>query len=203
MVSLKNLAAKPLAISVIRRVVSILAGLLLIISIASPFCLAGIYGINGTMLGDAIERNSFWSYRSDSYHFANWIPGARPFDEKFWFSDYWFSFLNQDYPKLTWVIMLMFILQVLTLVFGIISIISNRRILSVVPVYLSITVLALMIYTTKRLSGMYPFGFMNYEQGYYFNYYTVGLFLSAFVLNEITNASNKNKITDHFNVDSK
>lgn len=188
MVNLKNLAAKSLAISIIRRVVSILASLFLIISIASPFCIAGNYGIGGGPF-DIIERVSYWSYKCDSYHYASWIPESKPINEKFWYSNYWFSFLNQNYPtnpKLTWMIMPIFILQVLTLIFGIISIICKRKILSLAPVYLSLTILALMIYTINTLSGMYQFGFMSYEQGYYLGYYALGLFLSAFILNEVT-----------------
>jgi hypothetical protein len=143
----------------------------------------------------------FWSYRSDSYYSSGThLIGPR----QYWFSDYWFSFLNQHYPiypKLTWMIIPMFILQVLTSVFGIISIIFNRGILSLAPVCLSVAVLALMIYTINTLFGISQFG--NYEQGYYFCYYPVGLFLSAFVLNEVTNASNKCKITDPSHGDAK
>ncbi len=193
MVNLKNLAAKSLATSIVRRVVSILAILLLIISITSPFCSAG-----SNMSFDIGEGAFFWSYRSDFYYSSGThLIGPR----QYWFSDYWFSFPKQNYLKLTWIIMPMFILQVLTMVFGIISIISNRRILSLAPVCLSVTVLALMIYTINTLFGI--FQLRNYEQGYYFSYYPVGLFLSAFVLNEVTKASNKYKITDPSHGDAK
>jgi hypothetical protein len=97
----------------------------------------------------------------------------------------------------------MFILQVLTLVFGIISVISNRGILSFATIYLSLTVQALRIYTINTLFGMYRFGLKNYGQGYYFGYYSVDLFLSAFVVNEVTNAPNKYKITDPSHGDAK
>jgi len=90
--------------------------------------------------------------------------------------------------------MLMFILQVLTLVFGIISVMSNRRILSLAPVCLSVTVLALMIYTINALLGTDQFG--NYEQGYYFIYFPIVLFLFAFVLNKVTKNLPKYKTTD-------
>jgi hypothetical protein len=78
----------------------------------------------------------------------------------------------------------MFILQVLTLIFGIISILSNRGILLLAPVCLSVTVLAFIIYTINTLSGISQF--RDFEQGYYFVYYPVVLFLAAFVLNEVT-----------------
>jgi hypothetical protein len=134
---------------------------------------------------------SFWSYRSDFYHLSGMdIIGPR----QYWFSDYWFSFLNQNYPKLTWMIMPMFILQVLTLVSGIISITFNKGLLLLAPVCLSVAVLALMIYTTKTLFGISSLG--NYEQGYYFSYYPVGLFLSAFVLNRVTRNFPKYKTRD-------
>jgi len=190
MVNLKNLAAKSLAISIVRRVVSTLASLLLIISITSPFCSVG------SGLSRMLGAGAFWSYRSDQQSSVGISTRSQ-----YWFSDYWFSFLNQDYLKLTWMIMPMFILQVLTLVFGVISIILNRGILLLAPVCLSVTTLALMIYTIKTLFGIFLFG--NYEQGYYFGYYSVGLFLSAFVLNEVTNASNKYKITDPSHGDAK
>jgi hypothetical protein len=181
MVNPKNLAAESLAISIIRRVVSTLASLLLIISIASPFCSVGASGYFGIV--NAKQGAVFWSYRSDFYY-SSGILFTGPPRRQYWFFDYWFSYLNRDLLKLAWMILPMFILQVLTLVFGIISIISNRRILSLAPVCFSVIVPALIIYTINRLFEIAQFG--NYEQGYYFSYYSVGLFLSAFVLNEVT-----------------
>lgn len=189
MVKIKNLAAKSLAIGIIRRVVSTLAILFLIVSITSPFCSAMSFGSSDISAGALL-----WSYRSDFYH-SSGRKGIGPI--QYLFSDYWFSFLNHVYPiypKLTWMIMLMFILQVLTLVFGIISVMSNRRILSLAPVCLSVTVLALMIYTINALLGTDQFG--NYEQGYYFIYFPIVLFLFAFVLNKVTKNLPKYKTTD-------
>jgi hypothetical protein len=83
MVNLKTSAAKSLAISIIRRVVSTLASLLLIFSIASPFCPAGNYGIGGYSALDIIERVSYWSYKSDFYSYSSWIPGANRYTASF------------------------------------------------------------------------------------------------------------------------
>lgn len=177
MVNFKNLTVKSLVINIVRRILSTVAILLLIISITSPFCSAGSdifdMGIGGL----------FWSYRSDFYHY--WgpveLPGPRP--KQYWFFDYWFSFLDQNFPELIWMTMPMFILQALTLTFGIISTIFNRKILLLAPFYLSITVLGLMIYTANTLFGKFMIG--NFEQGYYFMYYPVGLFLFASALNNV------------------
>ena len=187
MVNLKNLTAKSLAI-IIRRAVSTLAILFLIVSITSPFCSAG-----GGMFVMESFGGFYWSYRSDFYY-SSGIFFRGPIHIQYWFSDYWFNFLNKNYLKLTWMIMSMFILQVLTLIFGIISIIFNKGLLLLAPVCLSVAVLALMIYTINTLFGISQFG--SYEQGYYFSYYPVGLFLSAFVLNTVTRNFPKYKTTD-------
>jgi hypothetical protein len=185
------LAAKSLVISIIRRVVSTLATLLLIVSITTPFCSVGTSGNSGIV--NTKQGAVFWSYRSDFYY-SSGIFFRGPIRIQYWFSDYWFNFLNKNYLKLTWMIMPMFILQVLTLIFGIISIIFNKGLLLLAPVCLSVAVLALMIYTINTLFGISQFG--SYEQGYYFSYYPVGLFLSAFVLNTVTRNFPKYKTTD-------
>jgi len=74
----------------------------------------------------------------------------------------------------------MFAVQALVLAFGIASIHFKRRIILAAPVCLSVAVLALMFYTGKIL----PYG--DYSLGYYLVFPSLALFLSAFILNEVT-----------------
>ena len=76
----------------------------------------------------------------------------------------------------------MFIFQALVLAFGIASIHFKRRVMLAAPVCLSVAVLGLMLYTGEIL------GYSNedYQLGYYLVFPSLALFLSAFILNEVT-----------------
>jgi hypothetical protein len=78
----------------------------------------------------------------------------------------------------------MFTFQALTLAFGVVSIIVNRRILSLIPASLCTVVLALMIYTLNVVEQNHTFGWNEYPQGYYLIIPALVLFLSAFILND-------------------
>jgi hypothetical protein len=64
---------------------------------------------------------------------------------------------------------------------SIVLIFFNRRILSFIPVLLSVVVLGLMIYI-----GNLMFGYGEYQLGYSLIYPSLAIFLCAFVLNEVT-----------------
>jgi hypothetical protein len=93
-----------------------------------------------------------------------------------------------------WIFISLFILQVLTLAFGVVFIISNRRILSFEPIMFSIAVLVPMTYIGEVLSGYvgvylgieYGVYSSQYQLGYYLVYPAIAMFLLAFLLNEVT-----------------
>jgi len=80
----------------------------------------------------------------------------------------------------------LFVLQVLTLALGAVSIILRKRILSFALALLSLLVMTLMIawarYYLENALSEYNLG---YQLGYYLVYFSVILFLSVFALNEV------------------
>jgi predicted membrane protein len=92
---------------------------------------------------------------------------------------------------MTWVLISLFMVQILTLVCGVVFTISNRRIVSFEPLLLSIATLLLMTYTGERMSEVLKEAYQHtsissqYQLGYYLVYPSVVMFVFAFLLNEV------------------
>jgi len=142
--------------------------LVFLFSVISPFFL--YMSVLGGM------SNYYWSYRRDFY--GNLQQGPR----QYWFSNYWGTTGLAEFQPMSWALVSMFIIQVLTLVFGVGFVFFNRRILSFVPVLLCLGVLGLMIYAGQIVLG----GLGEYQQGYYLIFPSLALFMFAFVLNGVT-----------------
>ncbi len=186
--SLKKLFGKALVIKILNRIPAILGCILFVSSFISPFYLIRFFSHQAS--------TCYWSYKSE-YH-ADTVAAIGLGESQTWFSDYWFRinlYVGLGQPE---TLITLFTIQVLTLIFSIVSIFFNRRILSFIPVLLSVVVLGLMIYTDNLM-----FGYGEYQLGYYLIYPSLVIFLSAFVLNEVTKASNKYKITDPSHGDAK
>jgi hypothetical protein len=120
----------------------------------------------------------YWSYGSDYHYSINFHFGS----SQYWFSNYWFSPYLDVGLRIPWILVSMFTIQALTLLFGVASMIFNRRILSFAPVLLSLLTIALMVYT-DMIEEIY---FGEYQLGYYLVYPSVAMFIFAFLLNEVT-----------------
>jgi hypothetical protein len=173
--SLKSRSLQFLAMNILKRIPVTLGSLFFLFSLISPFYLA-----SGRFMesGWAIY---YWSYKSETHSYWLGIPGR--FSQS-WFSDYWFSPFN-FLP--TWVLLSMFVIQVLILAFSTISIFVNRRILSLTPVYLSMILLILMIHAGRIMSPEYD----GYQTGYYLVYPSVFLFAAAFTLSDSPSTRNR------------
>lgn len=164
MVAFRNISTKPLAINTLARIFATLGCLLFLISLISPF-----YSLRFTTL-DGIASYYYKSYESDYHSGMSRIVGHD------WFFNYW------RLPGIPWILVPMFVIQALTLLFGVAFIIFNRRILSLAPVLLS----PLTIYLMTVSAGMMLSGYGGeYQLGFYLVFPSLALFLSAFVLNEI------------------
>jgi len=149
---------------------TLIALFVFLFSVLSPF-----YHIS--LSGFEYWDGTYWSYKADH----TIVLYARSSSQS-WFFDYWFDANNLSYISglwISWVPLAIFVVQALTLAFGCASFVTNRRIISSVPVCLSLTVLALMSYVGSRLSPNYVGG---YQLGYYLVYPSVALFALAFVL---------------------
>jgi hypothetical protein len=116
----------------------------------------------------------YWSYGSDYHYSINFHFGS----SQYWFSNYWFSPYLDVGLGIPWILVSMFTIQALTLLFGVATLIFNRRILPFASVLLSLLTVALMVYTGMMYSG-------EYQLGYYLVFPSTVLFLSAFVLDEM------------------
>jgi hypothetical protein len=173
MINLRNIAAKSIVVKVLRKTPAILGCLMFLFSSTSPFYYLVFIRTEGA------GSTQFWSYRDD---YQAWSGAYMSFHRnQDWFSDYWFSDLG-FVQSVSWILISMFSLQALTLVFGVASVISNRRVLSFAPVPLSLAVMTLMMYTGQILAGSWQ---EEYKLGYYLIYPSIAMFASAFALNEV------------------
>ena len=136
-------------------------------SIISPFFLS-----TGLL---APIANYYWSYRRELLFLGN----AR----QFWFFNNWED-ASSETMSLT--LILMFILQVLTLLSGVASIFFKKRILSIAPVLTCLGVLGLMVYAGHFMVSALG----GYQQGYYLVFPSLALFIFAVIINEVTRKSN-------------
>jgi hypothetical protein len=173
-----------MVINSLRKLLAILGCLLFVFSFFYPFYRVGVGGFGG------FSSKELWSFKYDVQYWVGMIPQPPPenFPNKLqlWFSNYWFNsygFLGLGIP---WILISLFTVQVLTLIFGVAFIISNRRILSFEPIIFSTAALVLMTYTAKVISnGTFLFVSFQYQLGYYFVYPSVAMFVFAFLLNEV------------------
>lgn len=156
----------------VRRVITILGCLIFLISFISPF-----YTISMKTLAGG-SSTYYWSYVSDYHYSIDFHFGS----SQYWFSNYWFSPYLDVGLRIPWILVSMFTIQALTLLFGVASMIFNRRMLSFAPVLLSLSTIALMVYT-DMIEEIY---FGEYQLGYYLVYPSVAMFIFAFLLNEET-----------------
>jgi uncharacterized membrane protein YphA (DoxX/SURF4 family) len=180
MVNLKNMSSY-LGINIVRRVIVILGCLLVVFSFIYPF-----YHVRWVILGGGYETY-FWSYASDYHH---WFSLMGSGSSHLCFSDYWFTPNLAEGLGIPWILISLFIVQVLTLIFGLAFVVSKRRILSFGPTVFCIVVLVLMKYTGERANevvsngGLYSGG--EYQLGYYLVCLSLAMFLFALILNEVT-----------------
>jgi hypothetical protein len=148
-----------------------------------PFYHVGVGG------SGEFSSSELWSFKYDVQYWVGIIPvGAENFPNKLqlWFSNYWFSSLGFFGLGIPWILISLFTVQVLTLIFGVAFIISNRRMLSFEPIIFSTAALVLMTYTAKVISnGTFLFVSFQYQLGYYFVYPSVAMFIFAFLLKEV------------------
>ena len=178
----KGLSTRLLVINSLRKPLAILGCLLFLFSVVHPFYHVAVGG-------SGFSSKELWSFKDDVQYWVGMIPQPPP--ENFpiylqlWFSNYWFSSLGFFGLGIPWILISLFIVQVLTLIFGVALIVSNRRILSFEPIIFSTAALVLMTYAAKVISnGAFLFVSFQYQLGYYLVYPSVVLFVCAFALNE-------------------
>lgn len=157
----------PVGANTLPRILATFGCLLFLISLIHPFYHNWYINLGG---------GTSYYYRSYESERATGISRMVGFD---WFFNYW------RLPGIPWILMPMFVIQALTLLFGVAFIIFDRRIYSLAPVLLSPLTIYLMTVSAGMISSGYEAG-GDYQLGFYLVFPSLVLFLSAFVLNEIT-----------------
>jgi hypothetical protein len=132
-----------------------------------------------------------------NYYFSRWgfMPVIRNFSVTYWsykafsgtgheifLNSYWFD--NADlalanYLGVSWILVTIFLLQVLTLTSAVISLLKTGRI-RIIPFISSVIVVLLMIQIYAVASGV-GLGLKTYQLGYWLTYPSIFLFLSALI----------------------
>jgi hypothetical protein len=115
MARLKSLSDRASTVDSVKKIPAILGCIVLLFSFTFPF----FYGAFSALSGGG--ETSFWSYRAESQSYFQMYSNL----ENFWLTGYWFSSNWQTPFKV--VITGIFIIQILTLAFGLASVIFNRR----------------------------------------------------------------------------
>jgi hypothetical protein len=163
----------------LRKTLTVLGCLFFLFSFIFPF----YYGHWTSALGGRSWSTYYWSYKLDEHHVD--ALSQLYHVSQFWFSDYWLS----DYESvfdIRSVLIPMFVLQLLTLTLGLVSLRFDRRNLLLPPFLLSLVVAMLMTYAGERISGDVLAISTGYQSGYYLVYPSLAIFLFAFLLREVT-----------------
>ena len=165
-------------LGILRRVLLILGCLLFLGSAIFPFLHEDRhYMIMTIPIPEDLDQNTYWSFKSStqqirSLHF--------PEPVEYWFYDYWVK----EYAyrsEFSLVSVLMFVIQILTLIAGTASVFINKRILDLAPAILCPMVTYLMVYVSTSFRSWE----ISYQQGYWLTYPSMLLFIAAFILSLI------------------
>lgn len=178
----KKIKTYLLGIFALQKITAILGCLLFLCSAFLPFYHLSQY--DGTL--KQTYSIYYWSFKSSYpiYWSASYGDGQSTGLYRFvdyWFYDYWFHdpFLTEF--RLSWVLIFMFVAQILTLATGIATILINKRILTLIPAILCSTVTVLMTYTNISLTEL-NLTLDSSQLGYWLTYPSLALFIVSFIL---------------------
>jgi len=162
-------------IAALKKIPIIVGCLVFLFSILSPFCHSVPFTIP-----EMRATEYYWSFKVDIY--ANHL-GGHHISRQYWFIDYWFDSYSGSWSflSLTWVLISIFVAQILTLMAGVTPILSNREVLALAPMALCSAVMVLMMNFCQELSGNTDSTY--YEKGYWFTCLSLLVFLIAFITN--------------------
>jgi hypothetical protein len=187
MVNLKSMSSKPVTINV-RKVIVILGCLFFLFSMILPF-----YHLTYFVSGMIEFQNStyYWSFRVSQEISYSFGPIMTPHID-IWFFQPGFYHYNIPGSSLSiYVLVVIFVAQLLTLITGIASVFHDRRILALAPLALCSLVIVLMTYTNTVLATTKSVFLARYTSqvtnstillGYWFTYPAIILYLSYSIL---------------------
>lgn len=178
--SLEDMKGKSLVFCVLKKIPAAIGCLLFLCSMLFPFYHSSLYTIARTRALSVY----YWSYKFtvQTYWSAPWGRGI----SEYWLCDYWFArarappyFVKES--SVPWMLVLMFISQIVALTTGVASILMNRGILSLIPAIMCPMVSVLMICVSAGLFKLnLAVGF--YQLGYWLTYPSTALFIINFII---------------------
>jgi hypothetical protein len=144
-----------------------------LVSTLNPFIISNYYFSRWGQM--PVIRNFtvvYWSYKASSGN------GDEVFLNSYWFNNADPALTN--YLGISWFLVIIFLLQILTLTSGIFSLLKTRKI-RIIPVVSSVIVLLLMIQVYVKASGV-GLGLKTYNLGYWLTYPSILLFLLSFTI---------------------
>ena len=162
------------------RVLLAAGSIFLLISISSPFIEFAFFPLIRIPEFEFVKCE-FWSFRGFCQSY-----GWSTFTET-WFLNYWFHDNIVVVSGLSWILVFLFIVQILTLVSAAISMFTSRNALSLAPILLCPIIILLMTISFIQLSQQHMPGWgsihwINYLQGYWLTYISEALFIASFLL---------------------
>jgi len=130
---------------------SLFAFFLFLVSTVFPFLLEH-RARAGTTWVFARDDVSYWSFKSSTQHFVLGEPRFPTVES--WFYNFWVE-IEGYRTGLAAILVLMFLVQILTLITGLAYAFSKKRLLAVAPAVLASIVIALMTYVNNSLSHLW------------------------------------------------
>lgn len=125
---------------------------------------------------------TYWSYKAIIDNSA----GTQVLIGNYWFGDA--DAALTSFLGISWVLATMFLLQIFTLIVGLISLLKIKK-ARFIPFVSSLAVMSLMIYVFAQTSK-WTSGIARYEPGYLLTYLSIFLFFCAFMLSLANKHSN-------------
>ena len=164
----------------LRRVVNVCACCLFLVSVLSPFVTVP----HRTIIPEDAYSVTHWSHKATIKHLK---LGHVVKSENLFFSTHWFeqqkpySYLTPSSLGVSWVLVAMFLMQVLTMGFGFATLFRQGKSTQLLPLISCSFVTFLMVYVMVQAQNQ-TFGLPKYELGCWLCYPSIILFLYAFIL---------------------
>lgn len=167
-----------------RKVVTVCAWCLILISVLFPFLTITHY----TIIPEDAYHVTYWSYKTTIRYAKLGYVMKR---ETLFFSAYWFaqqktySYLTPSTLGVSWVLVAMFLTQILTLGFGFTALFGRRKITQLLPIISCLSFAFLMVYVMVQAQNR-TYGLPKYELGWWLSLLSTTLFLCAFISRLVT-----------------
>jgi len=167
-----------------RGVLTISAWSIFLVSALVPFLTVPYYSI----IPEQAYAVTYLAYKTTITHIGLVQYGK---SETWFFNDYWFAQERPNSPPspsdlgVSWVLVAMFLTQILTLGFGFTALFRHGRKTQFLPIIPCLSVTSLMVYVWVQAQS-HAYGLAKYELGYWLTYPSAILFLYAFILSLLT-----------------